>query len=41
MDEAAPITAASKAIEESMEGSGANVRETSRAISESQKQSTR
>ncbi|KAI9114027.1 hypothetical protein K1719_015278 [Acacia pycnantha] len=34
MDEAAAITAASKAIEESMEGSGANVKETSRAVSE-------
>ena len=34
MDEAAAVTAASKAIEESMEGSGANVKETSRAVSE-------
>ncbi|ESW10602.1 hypothetical protein PHAVU_009G223000 [Phaseolus vulgaris] len=34
MDEAAALTAASKAIEESMEGSGANVKETSRAVSE-------
>ncbi|KAK4260411.1 hypothetical protein QN277_003528 [Acacia crassicarpa] len=34
MDEAAAITAASKAIEESMEGSGANVKETGRAVSE-------
>ncbi|XP_054781623.1 dnaJ protein ERDJ2A-like [Prosopis cineraria] len=34
MDEAAAITAASKAIEESLEGSGANVKETSRAVSE-------
>lgn len=34
MDEAAAVTAASKAIEESMEGSGANVKETSRAVAE-------
>ncbi|QCE13619.1 dnaJ protein ERDJ2A [Vigna unguiculata] len=34
MDEAAALTAASKAIEESMEGSGANVKETSRAVAE-------
>ncbi|XP_028786931.1 dnaJ protein ERDJ2A [Neltuma alba] len=34
MDEVAAITGASKAIEESMEGSGANVKETSRAVSE-------
>ncbi|KAF7836843.1 dnaJ protein ERDJ2A [Senna tora] len=34
MDEAAAITAASKAIEESMEGSGATVKETGRAVSE-------
>ncbi|KAF7837596.1 dnaJ protein ERDJ2A [Senna tora] len=34
MDEAAAVTAASKAIEDSMEGSGANVKETSRAVSE-------
>ncbi|OIV97331.1 hypothetical protein TanjilG_07083 [Lupinus angustifolius] len=34
MDEAAAITAASKAIEESMEGSGANMKETSRAVAE-------
>ncbi|OIV98340.1 hypothetical protein TanjilG_16667 [Lupinus angustifolius] len=34
MDEAAALTAASKAIEESMEGSGANMKETSRAVAE-------
>ncbi|PKI63497.1 hypothetical protein CRG98_016164 [Punica granatum] len=34
MDEAAAITAASKAIEETMEGSGADVKETSRAVRE-------
>ncbi|KAG4946644.1 hypothetical protein JHK87_042651 [Glycine soja] len=34
MDEAAAVTAASKAIEESMEGSGANVKETSKAVAE-------
>ena len=34
MDEAAAVTAASKAIEESMEGSGATVKETSRAVAE-------
>lgn len=34
MDEAAAITAASKAIEETMEGSGANVKETSVAVKE-------
>lgn len=34
MDEAAAITAASKSIEETMEGSGANVRETSVAVRE-------
>ncbi|XP_020203191.1 dnaJ protein ERDJ2A [Cajanus cajan] len=34
MDEAAAVTAASKSIEESMEGSGANVKETSRAVAE-------
>ena len=34
MDEAAAITAASKAIEETMEGSGANPRETSLAVRE-------
>ena len=34
MDEAAAVTAASKAIEETMEGSGANVRETSAAVRE-------
>ncbi|KAF1892314.1 hypothetical protein Lal_00010778 [Lupinus albus] len=34
MDEAAAVTAASKAIEESMEGSGANMKETSRAVAE-------
>jgi len=34
MDEAAALTAASKTIEESMEGSGASVKETSRAVAE-------
>ncbi|KAG5006355.1 hypothetical protein JHK82_024316 [Glycine max] len=34
MDEAAAVTAASKAIEESMEGSGANVKETSKVVAE-------
>ncbi|TKY72928.1 DnaJ protein ERDJ2A [Spatholobus suberectus] len=34
MDETAAVTAASKAIEESMEGSGSNVKETSRAVAE-------
>ncbi|KAK7281353.1 hypothetical protein RIF29_09262 [Crotalaria pallida] len=34
MDEAAAVTAASKAIEESMEGSGASAKETSRAVAE-------
>lgn len=34
MDEAAAITAASKAIEETMEGSGADVKETSQAVRE-------
>lgn len=34
MDEAGAITAASKAIEEMMEGSGANVKETRDAITE-------
>ncbi|KAK7411806.1 hypothetical protein VNO78_03247 [Psophocarpus tetragonolobus] len=34
MDEAAAVTAASKAIEESMEGSGASVKETSKAVAE-------
>lgn len=34
MDEAAAITAASKAIEETMEGSGASVKETSKAVRE-------
>lgn len=34
MDEAAAITAASKSIEETMEGSGANVKETSVAVKE-------
>ncbi|KAG4381617.1 hypothetical protein AAZX31_15G174200 [Glycine max] len=34
MDEAAAVTSASKAIEESMEGSGANVKETSKAVAE-------
>ncbi|OAY30358.2 hypothetical protein MANES_14G021200v8 [Manihot esculenta] len=34
MDEAAAVTAASKAIEESMEGSGASVKETSKAVRE-------
>ncbi|CAL0304831.1 unnamed protein product [Lupinus luteus] len=34
MDEAVAVTAASKAIEESMEGSGANMKETSRAVAE-------
>ncbi|KAK7304030.1 hypothetical protein RJT34_15023 [Clitoria ternatea] len=34
MDEAAAVTGASKAIEESMEGSGASVKETSKAVAE-------
>ncbi|KAI4344663.1 hypothetical protein L6164_011862 [Bauhinia variegata] len=34
MDETAAVTAASKAIEESMEGSGANVKETNKAVSQ-------
>lgn len=34
MDEATAITAASKAIEETMEGAGANVKETSKAVRE-------
>ncbi|KAJ0817573.1 putative immunoglobulin E-set, C2 domain superfamily [Helianthus annuus] len=34
MDEASAVTAASKAIEETMEGSGANPKETSKAVRE-------
>ncbi|KVI07148.1 Immunoglobulin E-set [Cynara cardunculus var. scolymus] len=34
MDEASAVTAASKAIEETMEGSGANAKETSKAVRE-------